>query len=356
MRSLSLLAAAAAALAPPPGLAPLANEFATEKGGMRLRWSLRGSDSIEMELTLNGSAYVAIGLGGAMSSRSGGVDMIIGWVAANGTAFVSDHWSTGHERPKRDVELGGTDDVQAVGGSFADGATTVRFVRKLRTADKFDGYIAPSGPLDLVYAWADGAPGELGFHGDNHNHVMVDLSMADGVPRTSFGDEEVGMGARALMAAAMHGTLITIQSEASAGARGLTGWPYGSVADYADEIPSSGRPLLLLSKLERNVINLKSDGRASLEIHTPSTVANYTDAMMEPRATLLGRLSAVGASELPAARKAYLARHPEAEAWIGFDDFALYVMDVADVYWVGGFGNSHYIGYVGADAYLKNRV
>ena len=47
---------ASMALAPPLSHAPLANVFSTEKGGLRLAWALVGSDSIEMELTLNGTA------------------------------------------------------------------------------------------------------------------------------------------------------------------------------------------------------------------------------------------------------------------------------------------------------------
>ena len=339
----------------------LPHVFQHEKGGFTLAWAIHGGD-IEMELTLNASAYVALGFGGGMSSFNGGTDMIIGYVDANGTAHAGDYWSTGHTKPQQDTQLGGSNDVTVLGGGLiwstgADGGLvprmTVRFRRKLSTGDKFDAIINTSASVPIIYAWADGTPGDLHFHGDNHNHLQVDLLRADGVPLTRFGCEEVGGGARELLSRTQHGTLITLQSEEAAGSRLVSpGWPYGSVADYADELPASGRPLLLLSTLERNVVNFQSDSRVSLAIRTPD--ANCTDMMTCPRTTLFGTLSKVPPAQLPAAKSAYLAKHPTAKAWIDFPDMSLYRMNVLDLYWVGGFGNEHYIGYVSGDSYLRS--
>jgi putative heme iron utilization protein len=127
---------------------------------------------------------------------------------------------------------------------------------------------------------------------------------------------------------------------------------YGSVADFADEVPSTGRPLLLLSTLERNIVNLAKDPRASLAIRTPDV--NCSDMMTCPRVTLFGTLSQVPAKELPAAKSAYLDKHPSARGWIDFPDFSMYRMDVLDLYYVGGFGDEHYIGYIGPRAYLES--
>ena len=38
------------------------------------------------------------------------------------------------------------------------------------------------------------------------------------------------------------------------------------------------------------------------------------------------------------ARKLYLARYANSKYWVDFEDFSFYRMDVADVYYVGGFG------------------
>jgi hypothetical protein len=76
--------------------------------------------------------------------------------------------------------------------------------------------------------------------------------------------------------------------------------------------------------------------------------------MSSARTTLMGVLRKVPAAELPKAKKAYLAKHPQASLWIDFSDFFLYRMEVKDVYWVGGFGNDHYIGFVAPEQYLKS--
>ena len=221
----------------------LPNVFSTEKGGFRLAWAIDG-DVAEFELSLNGSAYVACGFGAGMLNA----DMVIAWVDKGGKANANDYWSSGHAPPALDTALGGTEDVTVLSGSLSAGRTTVRFRRKLVTGDKYDRPLSATGAnaiTDVVYAWADGEPGAVQYHGDNHNHIQIDLSQPDGVARNStFGREEAGGGARRLVTAARQATLVTLQTERSAGAFGFSGWPYGSVADYADD--GTGRPLLLL--------------------------------------------------------------------------------------------------------------
>ena len=97
--------------------------------------------------------------------------------------------------------------------------------------------------------------------------------------------------------------------------------------------------MLLLSDLERNVMNLQTDPRCSLHLFsTPATIVGFRrpalyDVMTKPRTTLLGRLEPVG--DDPAAQQAYLRKHPESAAWINFQDFTLYRFEVEDVYVVG---------------------
>lgn len=238
--------------------------------------------------------------------------------------------------------------------------TTLTFVRKLHTADQFDRDITLDQPNDMIYAYANADENGLVYHGDNHNHIFVDFTKADGIPDNQFGYEESGALSRDLVKNSFYGTLSTMQSEA-AGAMNVANYPFGSVADFADEEPSTGRPLLLLSDLERNVINMKTNPKVSLSIDTlPSTVAefknpNLFDEMTHPRTTLLGTMELIpkDSPELQQAKDTYLAKHPLAKAWINFSDFNMYRMIVEDVYVVGGFGNDHYIGYISSEQYLS---
>lgn len=321
-------------------------EYTNEVGSLRLRWDLSADASaVQMEVCGNATGYVGIGFGGGMA----GADMVIVWVDDAGVAHAGDYYSSEHKRPQLDTDLGGTNDVAVVGGSRVGNYTCVTFKRLLSTGDKYDAVVRASAETDMIYAFGAGAPGDLHYHGEGHNHVRVNFSRADGIPSSAFGSEEAGFAARDFVQTYSVGVLATLQVDAP-GRQGLGEWPYASVADYADEQPSTGRPLVLLSKLERNIVNTKAVPKCSLAIHTPAD--NETDPMAAPRVTLLGSLTPVPADELPKARDTYLRAHPMAKMWIDFSDFVLYRMDVADVYWVGGFGNDHYIGWVAADKYL----
>jgi hypothetical protein len=328
--------------------------YVNEKGTFTLSWCFPTPTSIEFEASATGTAYIAIGFGGSMYDG----DIIAGWVDSDDSVVIGDYFSTANEKPPSDESLGGTNDVVAIGGSkdAIHNSTTLRFSRELDTGDQYDTAILASGANDMIYAWASGAVPGLAYHGeDNHNHVMVDFSVPNGIPNTTFGKEESGELSRELAYSSFYGTLSTLQSE-GAGNPAVKNYPYGSVADIADEVPSSGMPLLLLSDLERNVMNLAQDPRCSLHLwSTPQTVAQFKrpewyDVMTKPRTTLLGKLQDTGSDQ--ASQQAYLAKHPESKAWANFSDFTLYRFVVEDVYVVGGFGNNHYIGWVDAQQYL----
>jgi hypothetical protein len=187
--------------------------------------------------------------------------------------------------PQEDATLGGTIDVQLVDGfssikTSADNSTiaytTLTFTRKLVTGDKYDKDISILEPNDMIYAWGNSdTGGGLVYHGDNHNHIFVDFSKPDGIPDTLFGREESGEMSRELVKSAYYGTLSTFQSQA-AGSNSVSGFPYGSVADFADEEPSTGTPLILLSDLERSVVNLSENPKCSLHITTlPATIEEF---------------------------------------------------------------------------------
>lgn len=304
--------ASAAAL---PVDAPLPNTWYNENLQMHLSWAVdAASEVLTLEVSAIGSAFVGVGFGGSMNST----DMVIGWVFANGTAGAGDFYSFGHEHPKLDTTLpGGHDDVTLVSGSRVGNTTTYRVTRKLDTGDKWDTVLSTTAPTDIIYASQDGDPGAIQFHFDRHNHARVDLSKPNGVPDTQFGQEEVGLASRQLVNRATYGTLVTLQSEVMVGREQFAGFPYGSVASFADDEPSTGHPILLLSQLERNVINWEDDARCTLAIQDPPT--NGSEPMMQPRTTLFGTLVEVPAAGVAAARKAYLAKHPIAKYWIDFD-------------------------------------
>jgi putative heme iron utilization protein len=109
-----------------------------------------------------------------------------------------------------------------------------------------------------------------------------------------------------------------------------------------------GAPLLLISGMAMHTQNLEADPRASLLVTQPGWTE---DPLAGGRVTLLGRAARLPDPARPAAREAYLARHPNAAFWVEFEDFAFWRLEVADVYFVGGFAAMDWVtgeGYAAA--------
>jgi heme iron utilization protein len=152
-----------------------------------------------------------------------------------------------------------------------------------------------------------------------------------GAPEPTFAEQ-----ARTLVHLGRTGTLGTLS-------RRHPGHPFVSIMPYAPD--ARGRPLLLISTLAMHTQNLAADPRASLLVAQPGD-----DPLALARLTLMGHAGRLASSERPPAREAYLARHPNAIHWVDFDDFAFWRLDVADVYFVGGFGAMDWLTVPGCEA------
>jgi heme oxygenase (biliverdin-IX-beta and delta-forming) len=143
---------------------------------------------------------------------------------------------------------------------------------------------------------------------------------APAIPEPTFAER-----ARTLAYLGRTGSLATLS-------RRHPGHPFASVMPYA--LDADGRPLFLISSMAMHTQNLEADARASLLITQPGWTG---DPLAAGRLTLIGVAHRVPSAETPATRAAYLARHERAHYWADFDDFSLWRMDVADLYFVGGF-------------------
>jgi putative heme iron utilization protein len=152
-----------------------------------------------------------------------------------------------------------------------------------------------------------------------------------GVPEPTFAEQ-----ARTLVHLGRTGTLGTLS-------RRHPGHPFVSIMPYAPD--ERGGPLVLISTLAMHTQNLAVDPRASLLVAQPGD-----DPLALARVTVMGAARRLEAGERPAARDAYLARHPNAVHWVDFDDFAFWRLDVADVYFVGGFGAMDWLAVPGYEA------
>jgi heme iron utilization protein len=110
------------------------------------------------------------------------------------------------------------------------------------------------------------------------------------------------------------------------------GHPFASVMPYAPD--DAGRPLLLISAMAMHTQNLEDDPRASLLVTEPGWTG---DPLAAGRLTLMGHARRIPEAEVGGARERYLDRHERARYWVDFEDFALWRLEIDDVYFVGGF-------------------
>lgn len=142
--------------------------------------------------------------------------------------------------------------------------------------------------------------------------------------------------ARALLQSRTFGVLCTVSVRAP-------GYPFGSIVNFALDV--AGRPIFVLSGLAVHTRNLKEDPKASLVVYGEGA---ESDVLETARMTVMGEVHPVPETELDAARTLFFARHPDAEQYMQFADFAVYRMEVVNVYYVGGFGT---MGWVTASDY-----
>jgi putative heme iron utilization protein len=96
-----------------------------------------------------------------------------------------------------------------------------------------------------------------------------------------------------------------------------------------------GAPVLCVSQMAEHGRNLAGDPRASIAIVAAAT---DSDPLANGRITLAGVVERPTGDELAAARAAHVAAVPAAKYYVDYSDFALWVLRVHRVRWVGGYG------------------
>src|SRR5262244_1003528 len=154
-------------------------------------------------------------------------------------------------------------------------------------------------------------------------------TMPDRLPETApAADFDAKTAAKSLLRSVRVGALATIDRN--------TGHPFGSLVNVATD--SDGSPLILISRLSSHTANLEADGRASVLLAT----AGKGDPLAHPRLTVLGQFTKIArdAADDTHLRRRFLARHPKAELYAGFADFALWRMTVEAAHLNAGFARA----------------
>ena len=174
-----------------------------------------------------------------------------------------------------------------------------------------------------------GCPSVVRYHGlvSNRQHA------GPGPATTDVAEPSLAERARTLAAIGRIGSLSTHS-------RKFAGFPFGSMMPFAAD--DQGRPVFFISTMAMHTQNLHQDARASLLITQPGAVE---DPLGAARLTLIGEAKVAPADEV---RELYLSHYENARYWQDYTDFAYYRLEVAGVYFIGGFG---VMGWIPAEEY-----
>ena len=153
--------------------------------------------------------------------------------------------------------------------------------------------------------------------------------MPDRLPETAPApDFDAKSAAKTLLRSVRAGALATIDRN--------TGHPFGSLVNVASD--SDGSPLILVSRLSTHTANLEADSRASVLL----AATGKGDPLAHPRLTVLGRFVQIAREQPdePRLRRRFLARHPKAELYAGFADFAFWRLLIASAHLNAGFARA----------------
>ncbi|MEM0948754.1 MAG: DUF2470 domain-containing protein [Pseudomonadota bacterium] len=140
-------------------------------------------------------------------------------------------------------------------------------------------------------------------------------------------DDAARRAAKTIVRSARHGALATLDPK--------TGTPMASRVSVATD--TSGCPVFLISQLSGHFGALENDARASLLLGEPGT----GDPLAHPRITAFGHAQRITADDRESVRTRFLARHPKAELYADFADFAFWRLRPNGASFNGGFGKAY---------------
>ncbi|MEM1284547.1 MAG: DUF2470 domain-containing protein [Pseudomonadota bacterium] len=141
-------------------------------------------------------------------------------------------------------------------------------------------------------------------------------------------DDEARWLAKSLIRTARHGALAVMDAE--------TGLPHVSRVGVATS--QSGAPVILISQLSPHFAALESNPSASILLGEPGR----GDPLAHPRISVAVTARKVtDEDERALLRGRYLARHPKAELYVDFADFAFWLLEPTSASLNGGYGKAY---------------
>ncbi len=123
-------------------------------------WKVEG-ETLAVKLTAKTTGWVAVGFNPTESMKN--ANIILGYVKKGKVKIVDDYGNNKNSHID-DTKLGGTTDVNVVGGSETDGVTTIEFTMPLASGDNNDSKIDVNGDTKVLLAYGAGRDSFLAKH------------------------------------------------------------------------------------------------------------------------------------------------------------------------------------------------
>ncbi len=127
-------------------------EYANDStaGPMSIYWS-NDDTYLYVALQANTTAWLAIGFGPERTHV--GANIVIGAVANGGLELLDSYGTSERETfHTADTELGGTNNIVASAGAYADGVTTIEFQIPLNSGDQYDKKLQSGDTVNIILA------------------------------------------------------------------------------------------------------------------------------------------------------------------------------------------------------------
>ncbi|XP_055333028.1 LOW QUALITY PROTEIN: protein Skeletor, isoforms B/C-like [Paramacrobiotus metropolitanus] len=132
-------------------------------GKLQVRWAVQGFDLlVQMKGRIDDGQYMAFGISGAQNRVSMiGSDVVVAYWDANSNSVIAQDYTINARQECMapmgvcpDLRVGGSNNVDIVSSSHADGYTSVTYKRRINTGDRLDQVINPT--VDTYIVWAIG--------------------------------------------------------------------------------------------------------------------------------------------------------------------------------------------------------
>ncbi|WWC62877.1 uncharacterized protein I303_105475 [Kwoniella dejecticola CBS 10117] len=168
---------------------------------------------------------------------------------------------------------------------------------------------------------------------------------------------EAAHNARVLIKEVKTGTMASVYPDTS----DLAGRPF-AMMEYHAPCYSNGSLALILMPISRSTQNIFQDPGHHIAYTVNMPTEGVRSPMSRGRVALMGNVTTlrdISSEEQTRLSKCYTKHHPDAQYWLpGTPDsphFSLWArLDIDSIYYVGGFGDTHYIGSIPVDLYAKS--